>query len=92
MAGLTITGAEGVLRWGYSSAGTLRAWTIRRTDDGHRELTATVASLDDFAVSQRPLWFVATHALGVWKWPIEELLQSANGELTARLGSRKDAL
>lgn len=70
--GLTVRGVAGELRWGYHLAGTVGAWTVTK-EPTHWTLSATVDQIDDFTVSQRPLKFVATHAQGAWKWPIDTL-------------------
>jgi len=83
---LVITGREGVLRWGYRTIGTVRDWRIAPIDAGGQELTATVVTLDEFAVSQRPLTFVARQ--GLWRWAIDSL-QVSHGALQARLGAQE---
>jgi len=87
MHGFTFTGMTGAVRWGYRSAAALGPWKVTRTEHG-LELTAQVTSVDAFAVSQRPLKFVAPHAKGAWTRPIDTL-QIADGTLTARLGPRE---
>lgn len=81
---VTVSGIEGSLRWGYHPAGALRDWTVTRTDDTWA-LTATVVQTDAFRVAQRPLAFVAPHANGAWRWPIQAL-QISGASLTATLG------
>ena len=82
--GMTVTGVTADLRWGYHRAGTLRAWTVTKSDEIW-SLTATVVSADAFRVAQRPLVLVAPHAHGAWRWPVVEL-QIAGASLTATLG------
>lgn len=84
----TVRGVEGALRWGYHAAGALGAWTVTKGDDGAWSLSATVVSLDTFKAAQRPLSFVATHATGAWRWPIETL-EIQGAALTARLGPKE---
>jgi len=81
---VTVTGVEGMLRWGYHPAGTLGAWTVAR-DGTSWTLTAAVVTKNAFRVSQRPLAFEVRHATGVWRWPIQSL-QIAGASLTAVLG------
>jgi hypothetical protein len=86
---VTVRGVEGTIRAGYYPAGTVRAWTVtKHTDEGADpawRLTATIVALDAFRVTQRPLAFVAPHANGRWRWPIDTL-QIMGDALTARLG------
>ena len=82
--GLTVTGAAGELKWGFRTAATLRAWTIVKDEQGVWSLTGTLAEIDTFAVSQRPLRFVAPNG---WQWVISEL-QMADAQLHAVLGPR----
>jgi hypothetical protein len=85
---VTISGRDGVLRWGYFQAAGLSTWTVTR-DGGRWTLAGTVTGVDAFRVTQRPLAFVATHATGCWRWPVETLA-IADGRLTAALGPQED--
>lgn len=80
---MTVTGVEGSLRYGYHTAGTLGAWTVTRADSVWT-LSASLVKTDAFRVSQRPLVFVAPHAHGAWRWPIQSL-QITGASLTAVL-------
>lgn len=83
--GITIHGADGELFWGYSSVGTVRAWTVtRHTPSDPGTLSGTVEHLNAFRASQHPITFVVQHKQGVWRWPLETL-QIAGTSLTARL-------
>lgn len=73
--------------WGYHTAATVRDWTVTH-EGGPRSLTATIVTLDDFRLSQRPLKFVVTHQHGRWSWPIQTL-QMGGASLTATLGPRE---
>lgn len=82
---MEITGVTASLRWGYTSAAALGAWTLTKREDGRWSLKAAIVSLDTFRVAQRPLVFEAPHAKGAWRWPVLEL-QAAKASLTATLG------
>ena len=82
---MEITGVSSSLRWGYTSAATLGAWTVTKREDGKWSLSAAVLTSDAFRVAQRPLVFEAPHAKGAWRWPVLEL-QAVNGSITATLG------
>jgi hypothetical protein len=81
---MTITGEQGQLRWGYTTAATVHPWTLIKAD-GQWTLSGTLASVDHFRVTQRPLVFVTPNA---WRWPVEEL-QMTDATLTARLGPKE---
>lgn len=86
---MTVTGAEGYVRWGYRQAVLLRAWTITKDEHGILSLTGTVSDVDDFAVSQRPLKFAAPNG---WRWPVvSESLQMTGASLTAVLGPKESS-
>lgn len=74
-----VRGAVAEIRWGHYSAARLGSWTL---DDG--VLTATIAHVDAFRVSQWPLTLV----IGSIERPIVAL-QIADGTLTARLGPQE---
>ncbi len=82
---MEITGVTASLRWGYTQAATLGAWTTKKREDGKWSLSAAVLTSDTFKVAQRPLVFEAPHAKGAWRWPVLEL-QVVDGSLTATLG------
>jgi hypothetical protein len=81
---VTMRGVEAKLVWGYLPAGTLGAYTVTR-ELGRWTLTATVVSSDAFRVAQHPLAFVAPHAKGAWRWPVDAL-SIVDGTLSALLG------
>ena len=83
---MTIRGVQGKVMWSYRMAADLHDWTVTTEGTG-RVLAARLGTTDSFAVSQRPLMFVATHAKGAWRWPIESL-QISGASLTAVLGPR----
>jgi len=80
-----VTGAEGVLRWGYRRAALLRAWTITKDEQGVWAITGTLADVDYVAVSQRPLTFQAPNG---WRWPLTTL-QMTDASLYAVLGPKE---
>lgn len=82
---VTLTSLEGVLRWGYHSAARLRHWTMTRNEAGQWTVTGTLAEVNDYAVSQRPLTFVTPKGLA---WPITEL-QIAGASCVAVLGPKE---
>lgn len=84
MAGGSITGVVGQIKWHYYVAAAINGYTVTR-NEGVWSLRGTVVLSDAFKLSQRPLTFVAPHERGEWRWPIETL-QIADGALTARLG------
>jgi len=61
-------GAAAELKWGYHKAADLTGWELNEN-----KLTATVASKDDFAVSQQPLTFVVHRPTTTWKWDVTTL-------------------
>lgn len=80
-----IRGVKAVIRWAYYNAAAINGYTVTRKD-GTWNLRATVVSSDAFKMAQRPLVFVAPHAKGEWRWPIESLRVEAN-QLVATLGT-----
>ena len=88
MAGAFISGVVGQIKWHHYVAAAVNNYAVGHAD-GTWRLRATVVLSDAFKLSQRPLTFVAPHAKGEWRWPIEtfEIAGGAmTGELTARLG------
>jgi len=83
-----ITGAEGVVRWGYHCAASVHQWAINKADDGALRLSGTVDNIDDYAVTQPRLRFQVTHGTGSWRWPVIEL-QILGTSLTAVLGQKE---
>jgi hypothetical protein len=83
---VTVSGAEGSVKYGWHTAATLRAWTMAPTEAGVLTLSGTLADVNDFAVSQRPLKFAAKNV----EWPIDSL-QIAGATLSAVLGPPKES-
>lgn len=84
---MPISGAQGSLMWAYHKAADLHDWSVTKGDSG-LVLSARVGDTDSFAVSQRPLRFVVTHASHAWRWPVQSL-QMSGASLTAVLGPRE---
>ena len=81
-----ITGQAAECWWGYYPAAVLGAWTVTRAEFGTWTLTAILVRADAFQLQQRPLTFVALHAHGKWRWPIDTI-DVGPTELTATLGA-----
>jgi hypothetical protein len=82
-----IAGVVGHVKWHYYTAAAINGYTVSRSRDGKTwSLVATVVLSDAFKMAQRPLTFVAKHAKGEWRWPIESLAVDPNHRLTAQLG------
>lgn len=80
---LRIRGARGQVKLAYQMAAELTDYTVQR-EAGAWTLRATVTRMNPFALSQRPLTFIAPYATGEWRWGIREC-QVTGGELTAQL-------
>lgn len=74
-----------MVRWGYHIAATLRAWTVSRDEAGNLTLSGSLATIDTYRASQRPLVFTAKGL----RWPIVNELQVADGTLSAFLGPKE---
>lgn len=85
MAGGSITGVVASIAWHYYTAAAINGYTVTRAADGSWRASGTVVLSDAFKLAQRPLTFIAPHANGEWRWPIDTLTV-ANGRLTATLG------
>lgn len=83
MTGGSIKGVVGLVKWSYYTAAAINGYTVTRSESVWT-LQASVVASDAFKLSQRPLVFVAPHAKGEWRWPIESLY-IVDGTLTARL-------
>lgn len=86
---LNVRGQQGMVRYGYLTAFTIRDWSLTR-EDGATEgvLNATVVSADTYRVSQHPLVFVVGVIGGSWRWPI--LTLQINGtSLSATVGPKE---
>lgn len=71
--GGALTGVVGRLDWGYFAAGAINGYTAQRQPDGTWVLRGTLVTCDAFKIRQRPLIFVAPHARGEWRWPVQTL-------------------
>lgn len=79
-----LRGVEGRIKWRYYDAATIHVYTITRSA-GRWDLRGTVGLSNAFKLSQRPLTFVAPHAHGEWRWPIQSV-EITHGSLSASLG------
>ena len=82
-----IRGVVGIVKWAYYNAAAINGYTVTRSGDGRWSLTANVVQKDDFKITQRPLFFVAPHAKGEWRWPIETMRIENGMKLVAALGA-----
>lgn len=73
MAGGSIKGVVGQIKWGYFTAAAINGYTVSRSPDNVWTLIGTVVIADGFQLMQRPLFFVAPHAKGEWRWPITSI-------------------
>lgn len=85
MHAIVYRGWSGCLRWGYTEAASLGAWTLSADASGSGQLTATIRTVDHFRVTQSPLVFVAPRPAGEWRWPVESLTIQGS-DVTATLG------
>jgi hypothetical protein len=69
---VTVTGAQGSLRWGYRVAATIRDWTVTRTRKGGT-LRGGVESHNAAYAYQAGLYFVTLTTSGAWQWPVRRL-------------------
>lgn len=84
-------GVVGKITWSYYTAAAINGYTVTRSAAGAWSLSATVVMADAFKLKQHPLKFVAPHATGEWRWPIEAAsvemgLSVGPNQLRARLG------
>jgi hypothetical protein len=81
-----LTGVVGHVKWHYYTAAAIHGYTVTRNKAGTVwALTATVVLSDPFKMAQAPLLFVATHAKGEWRFPIQSMTL-VDHALTATLG------
>ncbi len=82
-----IKGVSGQIKWYYHDAAEVTNYTVTRSKppESRWSLRATVTRADEFKLAQRPLVFVAPHAHGEWRWPIETL-ECGGTSVTASLG------
>lgn len=85
MAGGSITGVVGQVKWSYYTAAAINGYVVTRSTDNRWSLRGTIVLADAFKLSQRPLVFVAPTQKGDMRWPIVDI-QIAKGEVTAQLG------
>jgi hypothetical protein len=89
-----IRGVVGHIDWGhidsaYYHAAALNGYKVTRSPRGAWQLRGLVVMADAFKLRQQPLWFVAPHARGAWRWPIRSLeFETSQGptHLVATLG------
>jgi|SRR5215471_1651798 len=81
----TIRGVKGLIKWSYYNAAAIQGYTVTISETGQWSLRASVVALDAFKFSRRPLFFVALHEKGEWRWPIEDV-ELHDGVLRAQLG------
>lgn len=86
MPGGMIRGVVGQVKWSYYNAAAINGYTVTRSKTGGWSLRATVVLSDAFKLAQRPLFFVALHAKGEWRWPIESFDLGPSQTLVATLG------
>lgn len=84
-----IRGVVGRIDWEHFPAAALNGYKVTRSPAGAWQLRGLVVMADHFKLRQRPLWFVAPHARGAWRWPIRALdVDASRGptQLVASLG------
>lgn len=85
-------GVVGQITWGYYTAAAINGYTVTRAGRGAEAqwtLVGTVVIADGFKLMQRPLFFVAPHAKGEWRWPITSIDMGPNvgpNQIRATLG------
>lgn len=70
---LTVSGHDGVIKWGYLQAMTFTRW---RLEAGI--LTATVETVDTFRLEQTPLRVEVPVGSSRWRWPVTGLTQQGS--------------
>jgi len=86
-APLPFTAARGLVKHAYHTAAEVRGVSVaidRRTYGG--ALTGTVVSSNPILLAQSPLVFVVP-GKRVWRWPVESVQVTAEGQVIARLGA-----
>ncbi len=82
-----LTGVVGYVKWRYYTAAAINGYAVTPAAGGRFALVATVVLDDAFKMAQTPLTFVAKHAKGEWRWPIQTLtFDRDHHQLTATLG------
>lgn len=82
---MTLRGATGEIRWVYLPAMVFGPWRIE--SEHEITLVGTVASVDDYRVTQSPLVAVVQLGRSQVRYPVLDL-QIEGGRVTARLGPR----
>lgn len=84
MAG-QITGVVGQIKWAYYVAASINGYTVTRTPTNEWSVRGTVVLSDAFKLAQRPLFFVAPHEKGEWRWPVRRIHFVEPNQLVAEL-------
>ena len=66
----TIRGVVGRLEWGYFVAAAINGYLVTRRGRTW-SLRATIVHRNGYNLAQRPLWFVAPHKGGTWRWEVQ---------------------
>ena len=81
-----IRGTVAAVKWAYYTAAAVNGYYVTRDPDtGAWSVSGSVVLTDPYKLAQRPLFFVAPHKGGAWRWEIHELTVIDN-RLSARLG------
>lgn len=80
------SGATGEVRWSYLTAVSFGPWSAELTRAGG-VVTAQIARVDPYRVSQRPLSLVLPYGARTASWPVDTL-QIAGDTLTVCVGPR----
>lgn len=82
-----ISGVVARIEWSYYVAAAVNGYKVAR-DPLSRQwwVTGNLVDVDAFKVAQRPLFFVAPHAGGSWRWPIVGNVPPVRGPFAAKLG------
>lgn len=86
--GTAIRGVVGRIEWSYFVAAAVNGYRVTRTltrQGPQWAVRGLVINADSFKLRQRPLFFVAPHAHGQWRWQIRQLDIDPSGKLTAEL-------
>ncbi len=86
---MTISGAAGVIKWGYLTVAEVDTWSIEAEAIGGALTGVVSAPHNEYAASQQPVRFVVPREKVTWEWPIE-MLQITDGRVNARLGPIKE--
>jgi len=85
-------GVIGQITWSYHVAAAVHGYvaTINKRTHGGR-LRATVVTSDAFKLTQRPLYFVAPHRAGAFRWRIDTIEIDTLGTVLATLSPAEEA-